>query len=116
MTGVIQFISCLYVLPVVPFQMARAGYDETSSIIATAVTCSVGSILSSFITDTPFIIAPPTSVSIFLAVSAQQQHLSVKHSNSAVVWSGVALTIIGLVPPLTRFVTKVNHCYIKLFL
>ena len=91
--------------------MARAGYDETSSIIATAVTCAVGSILSSFITDMPFIIAPPTSVSIFLAVSSQQQGLSVKHSNSAVVWSGVALTVIGAVPPITRFVTRVIIIY-----
>lgn len=89
--------------------MKRAGYDETASIIATAVTCCVGSIISSFLTDTPFIIAPPTSVSIFLAVSAQQQNMSVMHSNSAVVWSGVALTIIGAVPPITRFVTRVIY-------
>lgn len=87
--------------------MARAGYDETASIIATAVTCAVGSILSSFITDTPFINFPPTSVSIFLAVSAQQQGLSVTHANSAVAWSGVVLTIIGAIHPITRFVTRV---------
>lgn len=73
--GLIQFISCLYVLPVVPYQMKRVGYDETGSIIATTVCCAIGSIIAAFLTDMPFIIAPPTSVSIFLAVSMQQQGL-----------------------------------------
>lgn len=73
--GVIQFISCLYVLPVVPYQMKRVGYDETGSIIATTVCCAIGSIIAAFLTDMPFIVAPPTSVSIFLAVSMQQQGL-----------------------------------------
>ena len=41
-TGVVQFISCLYVLPVVPFQMKRAGYDQEGTIMATAVTCCIG--------------------------------------------------------------------------
>ena len=50
-TGVIQFISCLYVLPVVPFQMKRAGYDEEVSIIATSITCCVGCIVGAFLTD-----------------------------------------------------------------
>lgn len=48
-------------------------YDETGSIIATTVCCAIGSIIAAFLTDMPFIIAPPTSVSIFLAVSMQQQ-------------------------------------------
>jgi xanthine/uracil/vitamin C permease (AzgA family) len=74
--GLIQFISCLYVLPVVPYQMKRVGYDETGSIIATTVCCAIGSIIAAFLTDMPFIIAPPTSVSIFLAVSMQQQGLA----------------------------------------
>ena len=74
--GLIQFISCLYVLPVVPYQMKRVGYDETGSIIATTVCCAIGSIIAAFLTDMPFIVAPPTSVSIFLAVSMQQQGLS----------------------------------------
>jgi len=104
--GVIQFVSCLYVLPVVPFQMARVGYDETSSIIATAVTCAVGSIAASFLTDMPFIIAPPTSVSIFLAVSMQQQNLHRLQGNNAVILSGCLLTLVGAIPPVAKFVGK----------
>ena len=33
--GFIQFISCLYVLPVVPEQLHKAGYENKSSIIIT---------------------------------------------------------------------------------
>lgn len=105
-TGVVQFISCLYVLPVVPFQMKRVGYDETASIIATCVTCAIGSIIAAFVTDMPFIIAPPTSVSIFLAVSMQQSNMVVAEGNAATMISGVLLIAVGALPPVSRFVTK----------
>ncbi len=105
--GVIQFISCLYVLPVVPEQMARVGYESTGTIIATALTCAVGCIISGFLTNTPFIVAPPTSVSIFLAVSMQQRNLGPNYGNSAVIASGFCLMVIGAIPWIARFVTKV---------
>jgi adenine/guanine/hypoxanthine permease len=108
MCGLIQFISCLYVLPVVPFQMKRVGYDEQPSIIATCATCAIGSIISGFLTDMPFIIAPPTSVSIFLAVSMQQSGLRPREGNAAVMLSGAALMLVGAIPPLGRFLTKVS--------
>lgn len=101
-----QFISCLYVLPVVPFQMKRVGYDETSSIIATAATCCIGSIISAFLTDLPFIIAPPTSVSIFMAVSMQQSDFMPYQGNACLMIAGAGLAIIGAIPPLGRFVAK----------
>jgi xanthine/uracil/vitamin C permease (AzgA family) len=107
--GLIQWISCLYVLPVVPFQMKRVGYDETSTIISTAATCAIGCIVASVLVDMPLIIAPPTSVSIFLAVSMQQQGLNPIHGNAAVMLSGVGLFVVGAVPPLGRFITKVSH-------
>lgn len=105
--GLIQFISCLYVLPVVPFQMKRVGYEEEYSIIATSVTCAIGSLVAAFLTDMPFIIAPPTSVSIFLAVSMQQSGLRAKEGNAAVMLSGAALVLVGAIPPFGRFMTKV---------
>ena len=104
--GLVQFISCLYVLPVVPFQMKRVGYDETSSIVATTVTCAIGSIASSFLTDMPLIIAPPTSVSIFLAVSMQQSNFSKDEGCAAVILSGASLVVIGALPPVARFISK----------
>lgn len=105
-TGVIQFISCLYVLPVVPYQMKRVGYDETSSVIATSVTCAIGCIVGAFLTDMPLIVAPPTSVSIFFAVSMQQSGMNYLDGNACLLISGAALAFIGLVPPLGRFFTK----------
>lgn len=90
-TGIVQFISCLYVLPVVPYQMKRVGYDETASIIATCVTCSIGSIIAAFLTDMPFIIAPPTSVSIFLAVAMQQTNMGPSMGNTAGEGGGVSV-------------------------
>jgi AGZA family xanthine/uracil permease-like MFS transporter len=107
-TGIIQFISCLYVLPVVPFQMKRVGYDEQSSIIATSATCAIGCIIGAFLTDMPLIIAPPTSVSIFFAVSMQQAGMGYKEGNAALIISGAALAFLGVVPPVGRFFTRVS--------
>jgi adenine/guanine/hypoxanthine permease len=107
-TGCIQFISCLYVLPVVPDQMKRAHYDEEFSIMATTVTCAIGCIAGAFLTDMPFIIAPPTSVSIFFAVSMQQSGFSWMEGNSALIIAGAGLALLGLVPPVGRFFTSVS--------
>lgn len=104
--GYINFISCLYVLPVIPNQLAAAGYDKTASIATTALACSVGSILSSYLTNLPFIVAPPTAVSIFLAVALQQNGMSQDEGDSAVIYSGIVLLLIGILKPVSTFVTK----------
>lgn len=36
-TGVIQFISCMYILPVMPLQLERAGYDLQSTYVTTVI-------------------------------------------------------------------------------
>jgi hypothetical protein len=33
--GFVQFISCMYVLPVVPAQLSRAGFDDTKTVVVT---------------------------------------------------------------------------------
>jgi hypothetical protein len=33
--GIVQFVSCMYVLPVIPEQMVKAGYDPNSSYAVT---------------------------------------------------------------------------------
>ena len=105
--GVIQWISCLYVLPVVPEQMGKAGYSHTGSIVATAACCCLGNLYGSVLTNMPFIIAPPTSVSIFLVVFLRQQALGRPDGNCAVVLSGLLLMIIGIFRPLGTLVSKV---------
>lgn len=104
--GYIHFISCLYVFPVVPGQLSDAGYDKTSSIEATALACGIGCILSSYITNLPFVIAPPTSVSIYLAVSLQQMNLNRIQGDSVVMLSGCALLFVGIFKPATALVTR----------
>jgi hypothetical protein len=106
--GFIQFVSCLYVLPVVPKQMLSAGYEVKHTIVTIAITCAVGSILSSYVTNLPFIVAPPTSVSIYLAVALQQFRMTPAEGNVAVIISGFCLLVIGLFKPLNRIVTKAS--------
>lgn len=106
MAGYIHFISCLYVFPVVPGQLSDAGYDKTSSIEATALACGIGCILSSYITNLPFVIAPPTSVSIYLAVSLQQMNLNRIQGDSVVMLSGCALLCVGIFKPVTALVSR----------
>ena len=105
--GVIQWISCLYVLPVVPEQLHRAHYEAVSSIVATASMCCLGCIFGGVLTNMPFIIAPPTSVSIFLAVFLQQQGLHRHDGNNATIVSGALLLLVGLVRPLGVLVARV---------
>lgn len=104
--GYIQFISSMYVLPVVPAQLKAAGYIRTPTIEATALSCAFGCLLSSYITNLPFAIAPPTSVSIYLAVALQQGGLQRYHGDTAVILSGFALVIIGVIKPITTFVSR----------
>lgn len=86
--------------------MKRVGYDEQTTIIATSATCALGCIVGSILTDMPFIIAPPTSVSIFFAVSMQQAGMHYKEGNAALIISGAALAFLGIVPPVGRFFTR----------
>ena len=37
-TGFIQFVSCMYVLPVIPGQLLNAGYDEDATYVVTVST------------------------------------------------------------------------------
>ena len=106
--GVVQFICCLYVLPVVPKQMNRLGYDVTSSIIATCSTCAIGSMVAGVLTNMPLIVAPPTAVSIFLAVSQQQQGLSKRQGCGAVMMAGAMLALCGIVPIISKALGKVS--------
>eukprot|EP01031_Cornospumella_fuschlensis_P049886 gene49886-61064_t len=92
--GYIHFISCLYILPVIPNQLSAAGYDKDDTIQATALATAFGSILSSYITNLPFVIAPPTAVSIYLAVSLQQMGMSRAQGDAAVILSGCVMLCI----------------------
>ena len=103
--GVIQFISCLYVLPVIPYQLGAAGYNKQISVQAIAISCGLGCLAGGLFANLPFVIAPPTAISIFLAIYLQQNQLDVGDGKFAVVVSGVLLTLLGW-RPLGHFIAK----------
>ena len=76
------------------------------TISATSLSCSLGCILSSYLTNLPFVIAPPTSISIYLSAYLQQYKLSRDGGRAAVMLSGLALLAIGIIRPINRLVTK----------
>ena len=65
--------------------------------------------LSAFLTNLPFVVSPPAAVSVFLAVYLRNQKLAPHVGNIAVVYSGVGMTILGLVRPLTVIFYKVSE-------
>lgn len=104
--GVLHFVSTLYTLPVIPIQLEAAGYDKAKSIQITALGSAVGCIASSYITNLPFVIAPPASVAIYIAVALQETGMNQSQGDAAVILSGFALLFIGVFKPLVTFVTK----------
>jgi AGZA family xanthine/uracil permease-like MFS transporter len=96
--GLLHFVSCLYCMAVIPQQMTNAGYDRTTNIVAVAACSGVGSIIGGLFSNLPFVLAPPTVVSIFLSVFLQQKELTPKEGNMAVVISGVVLILCGWRP------------------
>ena len=106
--GLIHFISCLYVLAVIPNQLAMAGYDKNKTTVAIALCIGIGSIFSGLFANLPFVLAPPTVVSIFLSVFLQQYYdISTNASadgNIGVIISGFGLIFFGW-RPLGSFVS-----------
>lgn len=96
----------MYTLPVIPIQLEAAGYDRTKSIQITALGTGIGCVVSSYITNLPFVIAPPSSVAIFVAVALQENGMKQAQGDAAVILSGFALLFIGTCHPLLRFATK----------
>lgn len=115
-TGYVQFISCLYVLAVIPHQMSAAGIKKRLATEIVALACAVGCCIGGLVTNLPFIIAPPTAVSIYLVVAIQQDDLSYNEFSSAVVLSGLALLMIGIfkslsvIPDHVRNVRLIPEC------
>lgn len=93
--GFVQFVSCSYILPVLPEQMHPAGYDINSVITITSIACGIGCLVSGFFTNLPLIIAPPTAVSVFLSIYLRQQNIGRTEGSVAVIISGALLLLLG---------------------
>jgi xanthine/uracil/vitamin C permease (AzgA family) len=73
------------------------------------LTCALGCIIGSVLTNMPFIIAPPTGVSIFLSVFIQQQNMTRHDGNVATIVAGAGLLALGIYRPLGTFITRVSY-------
>ncbi len=96
--GLIHFVSCLYCLAVIPQQLNNAGYDSRSTVVSVAACSGVGSIFCGLFANLPFVLAPPTVVSIFLSVYLQQHDIGPNEGNIAVIISGFVLILFGWKP------------------
>lgn len=96
--GVIHFISCLYCLAVVPQQLSAAGYDSNNTVVAVALSTGIGSICCGLFANLPFVLAPPTVVTIFLSVYLQQNNIGPREGNLGVIISGAFLMLFGWRP------------------
>ena len=94
--GLIHFISCLYILAVIPQQLSKAGYNVDYTVVAVGACCGVGSIVGGLFTNLPFVIAPTSVVSIFLSVIRylQSGNLGPDVGSAAVVLSGLVLMLL----------------------
>lgn len=96
--GTVAFLSCMYVLPVLPGQLALAGYSIPQTTASTSMTCAIGSVLAGLLSNLPFIIAPPTPVSIFLQSYLRQNSMSNREGNQAVMISGFLMFLLCYKP------------------
>ena len=90
--GLIQFVSCVYILPVVSSQLVPAGFDADKNVVVTSAVTGMGCIISGLLTNLPMIVAPTPSVSIFYSVYLQENNLRKWEGNQAVCVAGVCLS------------------------
>jgi AGZA family xanthine/uracil permease-like MFS transporter len=112
--GCVSFVSCMFLLAVVPAILAGAGYDVTNSTAAVCVVYGLGNFLSGVFSNLPVIIGPSTPVTAYFAASVQSSTLSVHQANMVVVYTGIMFLIMGVVAPIGRFFARTVPEYIQL--
>ena len=103
--GFIHFISCLYVLAVAPQQLSKAGYNVETSVVAMGLCCGIGSIVGGLFANLPFVIAPTSVVSIFLAVYMQSNDMTPDEGSAAVILSGILIMTL-FIRPVGKFIGR----------
>jgi adenine/guanine/hypoxanthine permease len=103
--GIIHFISCFYVMAVIPQQLSAAGYDGQTTVVAVGLCTGTASIFCGLFANLPFVLAPPTVVSIFIARFLLRNNCSSNTANISVVVSGVLLVLLGW-RPLGKFIGR----------
>ena len=109
--GVVFFMSCMYVVPIIPHQYVKAGYNlRNTATICSAMSC-LACVMSAFLTNLPLCISPPAAVSVFVAAYLRLNQMPPHAGNVATVYTGVGLCIFGIFRPLTQmFYRLVPSC------
>ena len=71
------------------------------------MSCALGCLVAGLFANLPFIVAPPTAVSIFYSVYIQQNEISMDTGSTAVIICGISLIFMGY-GPIGSFITMVD--------
>ena len=96
--GVVHFISCLYMLPVITEQMKYAELATQSITNWCALLSGIGSILAGCLSNLPIIVAPPTALIIFVIRYSVANSLNISDINKAIALSGICILVLGYRP------------------
>lgn len=96
--GFLHFISCFYVLSLVPDAMAEAGFDSTNVTIVCSLMAGIGSILIGLLSNLPVMAAPPTSIAIFLSRYLLTRNYDYKVGQCAIMLSGIGIVLLAFRP------------------
>ena len=108
--GVIQFLACVYCLPVVADQLEKNGYDRTQTVSSTSLLCGFGCVLSGLLSNLPFIVAPPTSIAVYFSVAMTQNQLEIRDSNLTLIVCGGFLLLFAFRPLLVLGTNLIPKC------
>ena len=105
--GIVQYMSCFYIMSLIPSEMEDAGYDKTSAFCISMIASAVGCMLTGVTTNFPFVLAPPTSITVFYTQKLLQQDMGHNGGGLGVMLSGICLMVCSW-RPLGHFLTKVR--------
>jgi AGZA family xanthine/uracil permease-like MFS transporter len=102
LSGFIHFVSTFFCLSVIPTELGKAGYNTEATICAVSLCSGLGCIIGGLFSNLPFVMAPPTAVTIFLSVALQENNLGPAEGSRVVIISGFVILLCGL-RPLDKF-------------
>jgi hypothetical protein len=105
LSGLTSFLASLYILPVISHQFSLVGYDENRTCQIMALIVGLATIVNGIISNSPIVIAPPTSLAIFFSTSIAQSGMTTHDGNMAVFYSGVMVLFVTFIGPIGVILT-----------
>jgi AGZA family xanthine/uracil permease-like MFS transporter len=108
--GVVQFLSCVFILPVVSGQLSKAGYNAYYCCVITSASMCLGSIVCGIFANLPFVLSPAASIFIYLSFALRQRQMGELQGNQAVAISGFCMIALFFRPFLRFLVKLIPQC------